>query len=190
MKFLYLSTLLLLCWSCGSDASQAATNTEADTETAAAPAESPVKAPTQLEHPCETVAWTDVASTFGWEGTNESIPTTMSEGRLQGCYYAPPKGAESVTISVTQSTERTISAKYLENAFKKDLASTDGNHEQVAADLGDQAIYNYGKNGPNYTYRLRWRDGNEVDYFVEFKSSQEMDAAAILPKLQQLAEML
>jgi len=99
-------------------------------------------------------------------------------------------GQASITIS--RSDERTITGKYLERAYSSDLTKEDDRltYEEVNIGLGDQAIYISGKQGPHHFYKLRWRQGNEVDYDVTLRSSKKRDKAATLETLKGLAERL
>lgn len=191
MKFICLPLFLILCWSCGGDSPADATDEVATTESTESAA-TVTKAPAQIDQPCDVVSWAEVSSVFGWSGTNESRPITMRDGMLKSCYYSSPTDEGNVTISITQIEEQAISNKYLEKTYAKNLTAPNGplKYEEVTTDLGDQSIFGSGKNGPNFTYQLSWRAGNEVDYSVVAKRSEAMDAAVVLPKLKALAEKL
>lgn len=186
MKFIILPLALLICLSCSDSA--AATETVA-ANTAPAPATKVVVA--TPDHPCDAVSGSMVAQALGWEGANEAMPTTMSDGRIQSCFYSSTNDIGASTMTIKQSSERTIERKGLERVFATDLTNEGKlTFEDVSGALGDQAIFGHGKTGPSFTYKLRWRDGNAVDYSVDATYYKKMDPAAVLVNLRKLAEKM
>ncbi|PHI19999.1 hypothetical protein CEQ90_09665 [Lewinellaceae bacterium SD302] len=190
MKLLMYLLLCFALFACGgSDATaQASSSTTATT----AP-EMKTEAPAEnSENPCETISPAEVAAALGWAGSNDGMPTTMRDGRLQSCYYSSNDNVGAATISISTSNENTIASKRLERSFTTSLEKTDGQlkYEEVSASLGDQAIYGSGKNGPAFSYRLDWRVGNTVSYSVDASYYQERDKDDVLVALKELAAKL
>ena len=159
--------------------------------TAAAPAPVTTPAPANITPPCEALAADFVASTLGWKSSFDGAPTTMRDGRLQSCLFTAEDNSGGLTAVSSQSDARTIERKGLERSYTTDLEDTEGRMtKEAVADLGDQAIYAYGKRGPNHMYKLRWRSGNEIEYWVEYRSTKQRDAAAVLSQLKALAAKL
>lgn len=188
MKSIMLTLTLFLFWSCGDGTSQPmATAPPAELTAVTAP-----PASTNIDHPCDAISGATISRIFGWEGANEAMPTTMREGRLQSCYYTSTNNVGAATITISQSSERTIERAGLERSFATDLANTEDrlDYEEVSAGLGDQSIYGRGKRGPSHTYRLRWRVGNTTDYSVDLSAYKKLDSEIVLARLKELAAAL
>lgn len=130
-----------------------------------------------------------VAGILGWAESHDGMPTTMRDGRLQSCNYTSTNNVGAATITIAQSSEKTIERKGLERSFTTDLENTEDrlDYREVEVGLGDQAIYGTGKQGPSFIYRLRWRNGNEIEYSIDANFYKERDPAEILPMLKELA---
>lgn len=180
--------LLVVCLSCGSS--------EAQTEPAAATAPTVNTTPTPkadpIAPPCESLSHTDITTAFGWSGSHEGRLTTMRDGRLQSCLFMSKDNSGQASATISRSDERIIEGKYLERAFVSTLAKEDDRltFEEVNIGLGDQAIYTHGKDGVQHLYKLRWRQGNEIDYDISLRATKKQDKAVVLEKLKSLATRL
>lgn len=186
-QFMFLLFLSIL-FACGNTEPAATTESPAPQTTQ----EAPQSATQQMDHPCDAIGGEEVAAAFDWPGSNDPMRTTMSKGRLQSCYYTNSAGIGASTITISQSSERTIERKGLEATFAADLTKEDDRFtwSELPEGPGDQTLYGSGKNGPNHTYILRWRSGNEVEFSVDYSSSQKQDAEAMKAVLMKLAQRL
>lgn len=193
MKSIFLSLSLLLLFACNSGETPPAINT-ADTPapTEATEAEPEASGPTSITQPCNKISDHLVTTTFGWKGSTDGVPTTMQNGMLNACQFTSTSNEGSVTAAISYSTERTIEGKYLERSFQNDLANQDEAMTCSALDigLGDEAIYSHGRRGPNYVYKLRWRNGNKVDYSLTYRSPRLLNQEVILEHLKVLSSKL
>lgn len=117
----------------------------------------------------------------------------MRDGRLQSCLFmSKGNSGGQVSATISRSDKRIIEGKYLEKAFVSTLAKEDDRltFEEVNVGLGDQAIYTYGKDGVQHLYKLRWRQGNEIDYNITLRATKKQDKAAMLDLLKSLAERM
>lgn len=187
MKYTVLLFTLLLIVSCGGGES-AETDTLANQAESTTPPAAPAAEVAIPNNPCEKISANDVAMALGWTGATDGIAKEFFEKRLQGCEFTGNGIEGGLAASITSSQPRTIQNKGLERAFTTDLEDNDRlTFRDAGNGIGDQSIYGYGKRGPNYLYILRWRDGNEYDYKLEYRSSKELDEAAVLTQLNALA---
>jgi len=189
MKSALLITILALCLACSEGNTQTAATT---TTTPVADAAASVETSPTLDHPCDAISGADLVRVLNWGGANDAMPTTMSDGRIQSCYYSSTDNVGAATITVTQSSEKTIERKGLERSFASDLSNEEGrlSYKTVDANLGDQAIYGFGKRGPSYSYRLQWRVGNTTRYSIDATAYKEQDPEVMLEKLKELTALL
>jgi len=185
LPFIFVLSVFLSC-----------SSTEAQTEASAATVPAETTAPASeidpTDPPCETFSQADIAAAFGWSASMEGAPTTMRDGRLQSCLFMSKGNSGQASITISHSDARTIEAKYLESAYVRDLAREDDRltSEEVKAGLGDQTIYTTGKRGLHHLYKLRWRQGNEIDYDVTLRSTKKRNKTAMLETLKGLAERI
>jgi len=189
MKYLLFALLTFSFLACGNTGAQPAATTAQPA--AQAPATERVPAPLPAS-PCDSYTPELIAETFGWERSMDGQPAAMFDGRMQGCTFTPggSVGGDFV-VTVTQSDARTIEMKYLEKAFSRDLSDNDRlTSVETTPTLGDQTVFSHGKRGPAYLYQLRWREGNELDYVLTFRSRKQKDKADMETKLRVLAARL
>jgi len=182
---MFFSLVLAVCLSCSDGASEKADVSLSSTP----PTVNATSSPSNAEHPCDALPGATVAQDLSWEGSNDPIPTTMRDGRLQSCFYSSTNTVGAATITIAQSSDRTIERKGLEQAFQKDLSNTDGTltYRSVPDGFGDETIYGYGKRGPNHTYRLRWRAANHTDYSIDVVAYKKLDEQVVLERIKVLA---
>lgn len=185
MRFIFFTLILGVCLSCSEGGSG---KSEAVIASAAPKVPAPIS-PVTINHPCDVLTGATVAQDLGWEGSIDPVPTTMRDGRLQSCFYSSTNSVGAATITVSQSSERTIERKGLAQSFAKDLASTDGplTYRTISDGFGDETIYGYGKRGPNHNYRLRWRTGDHTEYSIDMNAYKKLDEQSVLEKLKVLA---
>ncbi|TXF90389.1 hypothetical protein FUA23_06255 [Neolewinella aurantiaca] len=188
MKSLSLALLFFVSLSCG--------DKNAQTAAVAAPATAQpaiaVSVQEPIDPPCKTFSHDLVAETFGWAGSGEGQPNSMSDGRVQNCTFMSTDNSGLAHITISKSDERTIEMKYVERAFIRDLEREDDRISSIElpAELGDQTIYTTGQKGPHYLYVLRWRVGNLIDYNITLRTNKRQEKDAVLKQLKSLAAKL
>lgn len=141
--------------------------------------------------PCKSLSAASIATALNWKGAHDGVSKSFYDGRLQACEFTATANEGGLSASITNSDEKAIERGGLNRAYASDLNRTEGIvYELVKINLGDQSIYGFGKNGPNYHYILRWRKGNLVDYKLDYRSSKKLDDRIVLKQLIALAAEL
>ena len=178
---IFISFILMM--SCGNGTTESTTNTkEKLTETKPSNTkESKTKEP--LGDPCQISA-SEIAAIIGWEDYNEGLPNAISSEKQKVCDYSTNLSG-ALSIAFFRHDDSNPEGKYLERAFNKTPEGM--TYQDVSAGLGDQAIYSFGKNGPNYVYNMRWRFGNHTEKRLFLRSPTERNPEETLEQLKAVA---
>ncbi len=182
--FLLLSSLLIFsCSNSAADESETATSPSATNEPVAA--ETPqVKEP--LGDACKIPA-SEIAEIMGWDDYLDAMSNSMNGEKYQACDYATNLSG-TLTILLTRHDDSNPDGRYLERAFEQALANEGKDMKwQAASGFGDEVIYGFGKTGPNYSYKLRWRFGNHTEHSLLLRAPKERNAEETLNQLKEIA---
>ena len=190
MKYSILLVSLFLISSCGSGTTEStSTDTEEQTKTESTETEVSETIP-PLGDPCQIPA-DEIASIIGWEDYNNEKPNSMNGERLQGCDYST-KLSGGLSILFRRHDNSNPDGRYLERAFQSDLEKTAGDmtFQEVSDGFGEQTIFSFGMQGPNYMYNIRWRFGNHTEKSISLRSTVERNSEETLQQLKAIATKL
>lgn len=169
--------------------------TDLNVETAAEPSESQseatVPSPDPLGEPC-VLDVAKVAAALGWKSALDPEPNQLNSEKLQACDYIDANYKGRLTVSQERFEGRIVEGGYLSRSYQSTLEKTDSDLKwrSVESDLGDEAIYGHGKNGPNHTYTLQWRFGEHTQLILSLRGGEKRNQDETLEKLIQLAEQI
>lgn len=134
----------------------------------------------------------EVASIFGWKGVTGPFPNSMNNEKRQACDYVGSGTSGRLMILQEQYEGRIVENKYVESAFDATLTDTrsDLSWDVIQGAPGDAAIYGYGKDGPNHTYMLKYRFGNQKMVTITHSGSKKRNPEETLEGLLTIARKL
>lgn len=129
----------------------------------------------------------DIANIIGWEDYSDP-KNMMNSERIQSCLYET-RLSGGLTIAFIRYKAKNAQQQYLTKAFNDDLKKTGGKYtyEEIVGVVGDQMIYSYGQDGPNYHYKIRWRLDNHTEKLIDYRSTKKLSSITTLEKLKTIA---
>jgi len=147
----------------------------------------------QLEPLGEACAFedADVAAVFGWDEVT-SAPNQLNSDKLKACSYTPRLGGRFSIVRQRYDDDYTVNREGLARSFASTLADeeNDFNWKSLGDTFGDEAMYGYGRNGPNNVYTLLYRMGNHTRIELTYNIRKKQNPDKMLKKLKTLAAKL
>ncbi len=187
MKYSPFLISALLLFSCGGESQE--TNETASDTTEKSTEESTSETIEPLGDPCKLSA-EEIAAIIGWEDYFEGKSNSMNtEARLACEYGTKLDGALTIMF---QRYDSDPASDYLERSYDGMLEMEDDKltFQEVSTEIGDQMIYNFGPEGPNYVYKIQWRFGNHTGHSISLRAVNERDSEETKNQLLAIAKKL
>lgn len=184
----FISFLFLI--SCGSEETDTPESNIADNSTEESIEAETTESKAPLGNPCQLSA-SEIAAIIGWEDYNESAPNSMNSETLQACDYSS-NSSGYLGVVFQRHDDSNPEGRYLERSFKRGLENNkeDMTTKAVSNGFGDETIYTFGKNGPNYVYKIQWRFGNHTEKEISWQATSERNSEETLSQLMAIANKL